>query len=356
MVNGSFHGLIEARVPKSALTALSQQAPSGSCACRRAGSRTRCQARRSRRASPRRYTPRASPARARRSRSSTAASPASPPARPAGDLPANVVTQDMCGGDFGERGGPRHRRRRDRPRDGARRPALPDLLRRRAHLAAAEAYVEDAAASRSSTSRSSSSTPAAARTTPPTRSTRSCRTPARTASSGSTRPATTLTRTGRARSADTERQRLHGVRPGGRGQHVPVAGRARRLRLPALGRVAGGHVGLRPHPLRLGDRADHRLVRRRSERQSAARRATSARTQRKHPAGAWAIRGAHVTSSPRLDFVTNPIPPPYLQYQSAAGSIGDPASSPSAFAVGALCWQNNALEGYSSQGPTSTGA
>jgi hypothetical protein len=70
---------------------------------------------------------------------------------------------------------------------------------------------------------------------------------------------------------------------------------------------------------------------------------------------AWGIYGAHVTSSPRLDFVTNPIPPPYLQYQSVAGSIGDPASSPSAFAVGALCWQNNALEGYSSQGPTVDG-
>jgi subtilisin family serine protease len=69
----------------------------------------------------------------------------------------------------------------------------------------------------------------------------------------------------------------------------------------------------------------------------------------------WAIYGANVVSNPRLDFYSSPIPPPYLQYQTAAGSVGDPASSPSAFAVGALCWQNNQLEFYSSQGPTVDG-
>jgi len=40
---------------------------------------------------------------------------------------------------------------------------------------------------------------------------------------------------------------------------------------------------------------------------------------------------------------------------TAAGSITEPASSPSAMAVGALCWQNDALEAYSSQGPTIDG-
>jgi subtilisin family serine protease len=70
---------------------------------------------------------------------------------------------------------------------------------------------------------------------------------------------------------------------------------------------------------------------------------------------AWGIFGTHVVTSPHLDFVSSPIPPPYLQYQTAAGSIGDPASSPSAFGVGALCWQNNSLEPYSSQGPTTDG-
>src|SRR5262249_40602792 len=38
-----------------------------------------------------------------------------------------------------------------------------------------------------------------------------------------------------------------------------------------------------------------------------------------------------------------------------AGSIVDPASSSSALAVGALCWQSRQLEFYSSQGPTIDG-
>jgi subtilisin family serine protease len=70
---------------------------------------------------------------------------------------------------------------------------------------------------------------------------------------------------------------------------------------------------------------------------------------------AWGIVGSRVTTSPRLDFFSTPIPPPYLQFQTAAGSVGDPASSPSAFAVGAVCWQNNVLEPYSSQGPAVDG-
>ena len=67
---------------------------------------------------------------------------------------------------------------------------------------------------------------------------------------------------------------------------------------------------------------------------------------------AWAIAGVNVTTSPRLDLTT--ISPP-LEYAVAAGSITDPATSPSALAVGALCWQSNALEPYSSEGPTIDG-
>ena len=63
----------------------------------------------------------------------------------------------------------------------------------------------------------------------------------------------------------------------------------------------------------------------------------------------WAIRGYRVTTSPRLDLVSWS---PTLQYAVAAGSIATPASSPAAFAVGALCWQSRGLEPYSSQGPT----
>ncbi len=67
---------------------------------------------------------------------------------------------------------------------------------------------------------------------------------------------------------------------------------------------------------------------------------------------AWAIIGVRVTTSPRLDLTTRS---PALQYETAAGSITDPATSPGALAVGALCWQSNSLEPYSSQGPTIDG-
>ncbi len=44
-----------------------------------------------------------------------------------------------------------------------------------------------------------------------------------------------------------------------------------------------------------------------------------------------------------------------LEYATASGSIGEPASSPDVLAVGAECWQTGALETYSSQGPTIDG-
>jgi subtilisin family serine protease len=66
----------------------------------------------------------------------------------------------------------------------------------------------------------------------------------------------------------------------------------------------------------------------------------------------WAIRGYSVRSNPLLDLVSWSPP---LEYQVAAGSIATPASSPAAFAVGALCWQSRAVERYSSQGPTIDG-
>ena len=44
-----------------------------------------------------------------------------------------------------------------------------------------------------------------------------------------------------------------------------------------------------------------------------------------------------------------------LQYRTIPGSVGEPASSPSVMAVGAICWQNDTLESYSSQGPTIDG-
>jgi subtilisin family serine protease len=66
----------------------------------------------------------------------------------------------------------------------------------------------------------------------------------------------------------------------------------------------------------------------------------------------WAIRGYSVRSNPRIDLVSWSPP---LEYSVAGGSIAAPASSPAAFAVGALCWQSRELEPYSSQGPTIDG-
>src|SRR5262249_53597067 len=40
-----------------------------------------------------------------------------------------------------------------------------------------------------------------------------------------------------------------------------------------------------------------------------------------------------------------------LQYSVAAGSVLSPAYVSSSMAVAAVCWQNNRLESYSSQGP-----
>jgi subtilisin family serine protease len=66
----------------------------------------------------------------------------------------------------------------------------------------------------------------------------------------------------------------------------------------------------------------------------------------------WSIRGYGVRSNPQLDLVSWSPP---LEYQVAEGSIATPASSPAALAVGALCWQSHGLEPYSSQGPTVDG-
>ena len=62
-----------------------------------------------------------------------------------------------------------------------------------------------------------------------------------------------------------------------------------------------------------------------------------------------AIRRWSATLAPRFDlFLTNAD----LNYQVAAGSVTEPASAPSAFAVGAVCWQGTTIEPFSSRGPT----
>jgi hypothetical protein len=60
------------------------------------------------------------------------------------------------------------------------------------------------------------------------------------------------------------------------------------------------------------------------------------------------IRRWKATTAPRFDlyvWYTD------FQFQVPAGSINEPASSPSAFAVGAVCWSGTTIEPYSSQGP-----
>jgi len=68
---------------------------------------------------------------------------------------------------------------------------------------------------------------------------------------------------------------------------------------------------------------------------------------------AISIRKVSGSGSPLMELFV--IPGPDLEWQTAAGSITDPGSSPSAFAVAAVCWQNNRLEDYSSRGPTIDG-
>jgi subtilisin family serine protease len=59
------------------------------------------------------------------------------------------------------------------------------------------------------------------------------------------------------------------------------------------------------------------------------------------------------TGAPRLDLFISPGPD--FEHQVAEGSVTEPASSPAALAVGAVCWLGDAFEAYSSRGPTIDG-
>ena len=63
------------------------------------------------------------------------------------------------------------------------------------------------------------------------------------------------------------------------------------------------------------------------------------------------IRATRTSPQPvRLDLFV--YPGPNLEYQVADGSVTEPGTSPAALTVGAACWLDNALEPYSSRGPT----
>jgi hypothetical protein len=66
-----------------------------------------------------------------------------------------------------------------------------------------------------------------------------------------------------------------------------------------------------------------------------------------------AISRFSATESPRFDLIV--ADGAGLDYSDPAGSLVEPATSPHALAVGAVCVHTNALEGYSSRGPTIDG-
>ena len=65
------------------------------------------------------------------------------------------------------------------------------------------------------------------------------------------------------------------------------------------------------------------------------------------------IRRHRVEGTPRLDLFV--YPGPNLEHQVADGSVTEPGSASAALTVGAVCWQNDGLEPYSSRGPTIDG-
>jgi subtilisin family serine protease len=64
-------------------------------------------------------------------------------------------------------------------------------------------------------------------------------------------------------------------------------------------------------------------------------------------------RDVPAPAAPRLDLFV--YPGPNLEHQVGDGSVTEPGSSSFALAVGAVCWQSNALEPFSSRGPTIDG-
>ena len=185
-------------------------------------------------------------------------------------------------------------------------------------LAAAVAYAKSQGVT-SSTTRPAGSGPA--ETTAPARSARSSPTRARAGSCGSTRRATTRDTHWAGTFINADGDRWHDVEPERRRrEHVRLARRLRDLRLSEMGRVARRRLRLRPRPVprRLGT-----VI-------------AAPRTSR--AGGAAAVEGLCVgsravaislssgpsglrrASSPRLDLVSWSPP---LQYQTAAGSIGD---------------------------------
>ena len=65
------------------------------------------------------------------------------------------------------------------------------------------------------------------------------------------------------------------------------------------------------------------------------------------------VRKFSATTNPFFDLFIAPAP--NLEHQTAAGSVTEPGTSPNVMTAGAICWQNDRREDYSSQGPTIDG-
>ena len=130
-------------------------------------------------------------------------------------------------------------------------------------------------------------------------------------------------------------------------------GRLRVLRGAALGRVERHTAGrLRPLHLPGGRQHPGRVVGRRPA-SGAPPTEEACYTPRLGGNYFVAISRYSGSGSPRIDLWT--IGGGAAQYEVAAGSVTDPAASPNALAVGAVCWNGGSLEPYSSQGPTIDG-
>ena len=260
----------------------------------------------------RRCRPRASPARARRSRSSTGASSASPARRRRATSRRTSSRRTSAAAASTARRGTRHRRRRDRARDGARRAALPGLLRTTCRPSPRPRTTSKR------TGRQIVNFSVELLQHRPRRTTRAIRSRDRgrrprerdpVGQLGRQRRYTTLERdvrrTRTATASWTSPRRTRATRSCGRTGSSSAGS--------CVGRVADRDVGLRPRPLRLDDRAVHRLVDRRAERHQPPVERRAPRTRAAPRSGSPGVSAARTSSLAaarlRLDSDPGAVPP-----------------------------------------------
>ena len=251
---------------------------------------------------------------------------------------------------------PRHGGRRDRPRDGARRPALPrlhrrhrgpqrgeglprragrvdrQLLRRLLQLGARRRQRRAGHARRDRRGRGERGHPVG----------QLRRQRGADALPGHVRRRRTPTSSTSSRRGDEADERGDRQRPD-------------RLRLPALGPVGRREHRLRPLPHRTRP-TPSRSPRARTRRPARRRRSSrSASTTRAPPRPSTCSSSASRGPARRAWTCSPTTACSRTQYSVPSSSILDPGASTSVFTAGAICFQNDSLEPYSSQGPTIDG-